>query len=171
MSGLKSVYVMGAAKPGPRKIGISQNAHGRLGQLQVGPDKLDLIAHYKRDTDDALMIERVAHRLLAKKWIRGEWFEVTDAEAIAAVKEAICLVERGDVSILQRVKHVRTDPNAMPRHITIIPLPDELRMRVNAFQFAETARSQRKISQAEVIRRALELGMDQLEREGHLDVT
>jgi hypothetical protein len=38
----------------------------------------------------------VAHRLLDEKRVASEWFDVTDEQAIAAVREAIALVDSGD---------------------------------------------------------------------------
>jgi hypothetical protein len=42
---------------------------------------------------DARLVEKVAHSLLQAKRIAGEWFDITAAEAIAAVEHAVSLVE------------------------------------------------------------------------------
>jgi hypothetical protein len=46
--------------------------------------------HYSEETetDKAKVIEKMIHRTLAHKRIRGEWFKVTLEEAIAEVKFA-----------------------------------------------------------------------------------
>lgn len=56
-----------------------------------------------------------------------------------------------------------------PETRIVISVRDSLRARVAAFQIAEIARIQKPVSQAEVLRRALTVGMDVLERESHLD--
>lgn len=53
----------------------------------------------------------------------------------------------------------------------IITASDELWVRVVVYQLAETARRQKAISQADVIRQALSEGMDVLERKHTLDAT
>jgi hypothetical protein len=61
--------------------------------------------------------------------------------------------------------------NGEPTTRKVITASDVLWARVTAFQLAETARLQKMISQADIIRRALTAGMDALERDSDLDAT
>lgn len=83
-----SIYVIGP-KGGPYKIGFSANPTARLSSLQTGTTDY-LILHYKEETDTeiAKVIEKLIHRQLAHKRIRGEWFDVSLEEAIGEVRFA-----------------------------------------------------------------------------------
>lgn len=94
----RSVYVIGG-EAGPQKIGISANVDGRLAWLQSNSPHA-LRAHHAQPASDARLVERVAHQLLAAKRLHGEWFDVSIAEAITAIDQAIDLVESGDLSPL-----------------------------------------------------------------------
>lgn len=94
-----NVYII-AEQDGPRKIGISDDPVNRILSLQAGRSPLSVVASYLRDGGDAGIVERIAHRLLKEKRVVGEWFDVIDDQAIAAVREAIALVDSGDLSIL-----------------------------------------------------------------------
>jgi len=85
---LTSIYVIGPAE-GPYKIGYSGNPSHRLSTLQVGTTDF-LHLHYREETETskAKVIEKLIHRQLGHKRIRGEWFNVTLDEAISEVKFA-----------------------------------------------------------------------------------
>lgn len=88
MAGLRSswIYVIGVTD-NPVKIGKANNMKGRLMSLQIGcPDPL--IVHYTLGIEPSLAqpIETACHRELAAKHRRGEWFDVSAAEAIEVVK-------------------------------------------------------------------------------------
>lgn len=85
---LTSIYVIGP-KDGPFKIGYSASPSARLSSLQTGTTEFPMI-HYKEEceTEQAKVIEKLIHRQLAHKRIRGEWFNVTLDEAISEVKFA-----------------------------------------------------------------------------------
>jgi antitoxin ChpS len=89
------VYIV-AEWDGPRKIGISDKPADRMLALRAGRAPLSIIATYPREGGDAALVEQVAHWLLREKSLGGEWFDVGDAEAVAAVGEAIALVDSGD---------------------------------------------------------------------------
>lgn len=93
-----NVYVVARAD-GPCKIGMSDNPQKRIGALRGGRTKLTIAGTYPRQDGDARLVERVAHQLLAAKHLGGEWFDVTEAQAIGAVQEAIRLVDCGDPAI------------------------------------------------------------------------
>ena len=106
-----SVYVISDGA-NARKIGVARNVKSRLSSLQTGVyHKLLIEASYP--SDDALMVERVAHHLLREKRIRGEWFDVTDKEAISAVQQAIEFIERGGNLDGLAVAHSRGRPRLM----------------------------------------------------------
>jgi hypothetical protein len=85
---LAYVYIIGPNN-GPYKVGWSASPHTRLHSLQTGTTEY-LRLHYKEETETskAKVIEKLIHRQLAHKRIRGEWFAVTLQEAIAEVKYA-----------------------------------------------------------------------------------
>ena len=91
------VYVAGDQN-GALKIGISFNPTQRLTQLQhTSP----LVLHHQTSVSgSARSVERVAHLLLSEKRLRGEWFDVSIEEAIAAVELAVEAVEAADLSLL-----------------------------------------------------------------------
>ena len=47
------------------------------------------------DRPSASLVERMAHYILASARSEGEWFNVSEADAIAAIHEAICQIESG----------------------------------------------------------------------------
>lgn len=87
-----NVYIIREAGGGA-KIGISDDPTARMlpGYRRA---TLTVVASYPRPAD-ARLVERVAHKLLIEKRLEGEWFDVTDKQAIAAVKEAIAIVDAG----------------------------------------------------------------------------
>jgi hypothetical protein len=93
-----NVYVVRQAN-GPCKVGMSDSPHKRIGSLRGGRSRLTIAGKYPGQSGDARLVERVAHQLLAGKHLGGEWFDVTDAQAIAAVQEAIRLVDSNDPAI------------------------------------------------------------------------
>ena len=94
----RSLYVIGG-ETGPLKIGISGDVAQRVATLQYDVSPTLRAHHQVRPTGDARLVERVAHQLLAAKRLRGEWFDVSIEEAIAAVEQAIALVDAGDLSL------------------------------------------------------------------------
>lgn len=86
-----SVYVMASA--GRAKIGRSATPEARRNVLwrSGAPDIRIVLTTPLRD--DASYVEAAAHRLLEGKRLDGEWFGVTEAEAIAAVHAAIVAIE------------------------------------------------------------------------------
>ena len=85
---LTSIYIIGP-KDGPFKIGYSGNPTHRLSTLQTGTTDF-LMLHYKEETETekAIVIEKLIHRQIGYKRIRGEWFDVTLEEAKAEVRYA-----------------------------------------------------------------------------------
>ena len=73
-----------------RKIGMASNIRGRLGSIAChNPLPVTLDYHHACPIDRVLRAEALAHEALATKKIRGEWFAVSKARAIAAVRNAI----------------------------------------------------------------------------------
>lgn len=83
-----SIYIIGP-KDGPFKIGYAADPKARLSNLQVG-QAVDLILHYHEETESeiAKVIEKIIHRTIGHKRIRGEWFNVSLEEAIGEVRHA-----------------------------------------------------------------------------------
>jgi len=72
------------------KVGSTGNIRSRLGGYQTGlPFKIDLAYAVSAPNNGAhMVIEKRAHCLLRERLVRGEWFACTDAEAIAAIRDA-----------------------------------------------------------------------------------
>ena len=83
-----SIYIIGPAE-GPFKIGYSGNPTHRLSTLQTGTTEF-LVLHYSEETETevAQVIEKLIHRQLGHKRIRGEWFDITLEDAKAEVRFA-----------------------------------------------------------------------------------
>ncbi len=85
---VRYVYVIGPAA-GLQKVGLATDPRSRLAALQTAcPFDLHLHVAVSVPFGEAHAIERRAHRALAKACVRNEWFSVTPAEAVAAVREA-----------------------------------------------------------------------------------
>ncbi len=82
------VYVIGPAV-GLQKIGLTTDPRSRMATLQTAIP-FDLVLHLalRVPFGDAHAIERRAHRALAHVCARNEWFTVTPAVAVAAVRAA-----------------------------------------------------------------------------------
>jgi hypothetical protein len=161
----RKVYVI-SDNSGCCKIGISNNHLNRLNSLQASSNrgKLNLVALYHREKGDARFIERVVHKLLEANRISnhpaGEWFTVTEDKATAAVREAIRLVDTGGLS----KSNINCRMNADPTTRKIVTAPDALWIRITRFQLAEMAYHQKVISEADILRQVIALGMDALEQ-------
>lgn len=83
-----SGYVYVIADKDHCKIGITGKVSRRLATLQASnAEKLFLV--FAERVDDCWSVEQAAHKSLARKRKRGEWFACTPGEAVAAVKSAI----------------------------------------------------------------------------------
>lgn len=85
---LTSIYVIGP-EGGPYKIGYAADPRSRLSNLQVGQaTELKLFYEEQTETSKAKVIEKLIHRTMGYKRIRGEWSDVTLDEAIGEVRHA-----------------------------------------------------------------------------------
>lgn len=83
---IRSVYIVGISD-NPVKVGIADDVATRLASLQVGcPDELRLFASFPYPWTVAAHVEAGAHQMLRQSHRRGEWFNVTSAEASRAVE-------------------------------------------------------------------------------------
>lgn len=105
-----NVYAI-QSETGPIKIGVSANPGARLGQLtKMQPHGACIIHIAKVPRDKAYPIEAAAHALLKEKRLQGEWFDVTQEQAIAAIEYAINAIERGETAkqmLLRRMQDNR----------------------------------------------------------------
>lgn len=102
-----AVYVI-AADRGRVKVGRSVNVQNRLAELQTSAStKLKLICSV--DVENAARVERVAHILLKDSNSYGEWFRCEHHRAIAALAEAVAIVEDGnsDRFIAEKTAEIR----------------------------------------------------------------
>lgn len=83
------LYVI-ASGPNSVKIGYSADPQRRLGQLQIGHEKI-LQVVYKEPVpvDKAPLLEKLVHKANNHKRIHGEWFALTPDEAISEIQFAI----------------------------------------------------------------------------------
>ncbi len=111
------VYVIGPPI-GLQKVGIATDPKQRLATLQTAcPFDLFLHLAVAVPFGEAHVIERAAHRLLARSCVRNEWFEATAAEAIAAVQTAVArrTARVGQVAPAEwRVTRTGRAPNVAP---------------------------------------------------------
>jgi Meiotically up-regulated gene 113 len=90
-----------SSEGGPRKIGISAHPEIRAKQLQTAYPQRVTVQRTWHHTN-ARAVEAEVHRLLAPWRIRGEWFDVSQIRATAAIQRAISHVDSGSESQLTR---------------------------------------------------------------------
>lgn len=84
----RHVYIVGADRAGPLKVGVAANPQARCRELQTGhPSVLSIFWTYGPwPSAIALRMERVIHRILApRRAAKGEWFHVPIEAAMAAL--------------------------------------------------------------------------------------
>ena len=101
------IYVIGYDEEGPVKIGISTKPERRLKQLQTGQDKV-LRLHHTESTSSGFpkFLEQFVHSQVNHRRLKGEWFDLSVADAIAEVKFAIMTWE-DDPLLKMRVREKR----------------------------------------------------------------
>jgi hypothetical protein len=103
MNAGRNVYIV-VDGAGRRKIGFSGNVENRLRDLQVGhPSKLELERFFVCGSTEGNLVERTAHKLLASKRLQGEWFDVSFAEACAAIELAIESIKTQEIAACNRI--------------------------------------------------------------------
>lgn len=113
------VYVIGP-EVGPQKIGIAMAPDLRVRELQSGnPAKLHIALTLDTGEHLAAKVERRAHWILKDRHLSGEWFDVAQSEAAAAVKQALSDVQNGIETPLKPQNHAES-------RVRSIRLPDEL---------------------------------------------
>lgn len=87
-SNLASIYIIGP-REGPYKVGYSKDPQVRLSNIQVA-SPVDVFLLYTQETeeDKAKTIEKLIHRQISLKRLRGEWFSIALEDLIAEVKFA-----------------------------------------------------------------------------------
>jgi hypothetical protein len=87
------IYVIGP-EVGPLKIGRSLDPEVRLAHLQTGHEA-KLMIHYTRATSADLIVvmEKIVHRELRHKRLRGEWFNISVDDARALIDHAFIRYE------------------------------------------------------------------------------
>ncbi|RYD70080.1 MAG: GIY-YIG nuclease family protein [Verrucomicrobiaceae bacterium] len=89
------IYVISGDMAGPCKIGFSNNPEKRLRQLQTGhPAKLFLHHTQGFPEDRARLMEQIIHKTIRPFRLKGEWFKIDVASAIAEIEFA--LIRYGD---------------------------------------------------------------------------
>lgn len=78
------LYIIGASRDGPLKIGISEDPYKRRATLQSGhPERLEVYWVYP--CPSSAVIEPVIHALMRPFRMEGEWFRVPMETAMAAL--------------------------------------------------------------------------------------
>jgi hypothetical protein len=92
------VFIYAASgKDGLHKIGRAINPVRRLGALQTGAiGRLSLVHSLGVPGDQGAAVESFAHWILRARHVQGEWFRISDKEAISAISEAFEAVGRGE---------------------------------------------------------------------------
>lgn len=81
------VYVIAVLPDGPVKIGRAVNPRVRLDQIQTGNHcALTLAASCELSYAAAMGVEKHLQRVFVDQHIRGEWFNITPDEAVAALR-------------------------------------------------------------------------------------
>ena len=81
------LYVIGYDTKGPVKLGISTDPERRLGQLQTGHAECLQVYHTAPvPMEKARLYERLLHRDMSHRRLRGEWFDLPVEDAIAHVE-------------------------------------------------------------------------------------
>lgn len=86
---IRFIYIIGN-QDNPVKIGVADNANSRLSSLQIGnPDQLYLFERVPVPWKVADSIEAAVHARLKEHHRRGEWFNVSVAQAKEEVLRAL----------------------------------------------------------------------------------
>jgi hypothetical protein len=87
-------HVYAIAASNAVKIGKTRDIKSRLDNIQSSHyEPLKLAFSLPCDDAVAAAVERLVHRLLSAKRLRGEWFDVTVEEALAAIADAIEVIQ------------------------------------------------------------------------------
>lgn len=81
------VYIISEGANGPVKIGMANNPGWRVCELQTGnPRKLRLVDTWAMFTrQEAFDVERLIRDALKDERITGEWYAISEAEALTIV--------------------------------------------------------------------------------------
>lgn len=110
------VYVIGS-QDNPVKIGYGDRVESRLVAMQVGnPDELKILGRVVVPWDKAGLVEKGAHTILQDHHRRGEWFNVTAAEALAAIETALASVNASNDNIRYRASKLEEILDTYPTH-------------------------------------------------------
>lgn len=110
MSEVCFIYLIGPST-GPQKIGHSMLPAIRMKQFQAKHDgPLFLLGQWPVGKRIGLAVERYIHWQLRDRLFRGEWFNVTQDEAVAAIEAGI----RAAKSLSPREVIPPVDPGARP---------------------------------------------------------
>lgn len=100
------VYVI-ESEAGVIKVGFSGDPQNRLLGLLTG-HPFGLEVAYTRHHEQAPLIEKIAHRILAPTKIRNEWFKCSKNDAIAAVDAAFDILQMTTISLAVMARKVRS---------------------------------------------------------------
>lgn len=97
----RQVYII-ASGDGLFKVGFSIDPARRIRDLQMGyPHRLTLVRTFACPRGDALLVERLAHRLLAgHRQPRTEWFNAKREIVLDAVRKAGAAVEARSIKLM-----------------------------------------------------------------------
>lgn len=96
------VYVIGCTD-NPVKVGYADRVETRLSTLQIGnPNELKILGKVVVPWDKAARVEYLAHEMLAEHHRRGEWFNVSAAEALTVIERARAQVEAANDNVRYR---------------------------------------------------------------------
>lgn len=113
------LYVIASAPEGPVKLGRSRDPDRRARQLQTGHvGQLAVFHREPLDAERAALFERLLHRDWRHRRCRAEWFAMSVADAIAAVRFTVVQYALSPLDALRRQLSSRrpktVDENGFP---------------------------------------------------------
>lgn len=125
---MKSIYAM-VRRDGAVKVGMSKDPQARSTAVASYIKQPVIVAFFSEVRRDADIVEKTAHKLLAEKQLRGEWFTVTVDEAKAAIERAISIVDGLEEDVTTEIKFKRTDLSKAtdPSPFLHMRIPDDVK--------------------------------------------
>jgi hypothetical protein len=111
----QAIYVM-VAPTGECKIGIAENPRARWNNLKYCTPRGEVrLVFQSHKSPDMWRVERHMHTKLASRRLNGEWFDIEEAAAVAAVKEAL------EIAVANLAEPKRRTVSKNPRKMVLAP--------------------------------------------------
>jgi hypothetical protein len=111
----QSVYIIAPRRAGPVKIGIARDPARRLATFQTAHwGRLYLFSNIR--TGNARMLETAVHRRLKPLRLKGEWFDISVAEARVALRQTAGANRFGPTAWIRRALLARRIGRGVTKH-------------------------------------------------------